>query len=262
MTPRGAWLALVLLGAAVSLLLSLRSRSLPSLRPATWGCWIFVILDGMRWWGIPPILDVIAFCLLPGVWGALVLRHHRLPLGGGDDRLILGADGKAGPPRGAIGEGDPEVSGVVDPGVGRGVDLHRGIDAGHQLDAGAPPSDPEGQRDRADAQSAKHHGVRVTIPPALCLLFSLALLASRHHPWIRDHWIPLLQAPRLAVFALALLVALRGRPREVDSRLVGLVMALSAGAIASGGAWASLGLVQLLSGLSWLVVAALALLAR
>ena len=92
--------------------------------------------------------------------------------------------------------------------------------------------------------------------------YALALLSLRHSPAISSHWTGLLQAPRVAVFALALWVGMRARGALPPSARIGVALSLGCGVAVAGGLWSWWPGVQAVAGLSWVVAGAIAWRAR
>lgn len=169
-----------------ALLLSHRSRAIHSLRPAAVAVAAFCALDAARLVGLPPMADVVAFVVMPACWGALLQMRC-------DDA----ADSEQPQERREEPEGSNHANVTpLSPVRFRPLAVKRVLKIGAAL-----------RRRRGE-----HLAILPRLAPlALCLLFSLLLLLSRHHPAVAAHWHEALAVPRLVVGGVALWVALKSR---------------------------------------------------
>lgn len=181
-----ARLPLLLCALACAILAALRSRHAPRLRPAAVALAAFAALDAVRlmvavlgsaapWWFA--WLDVAAFCVLPAcAMGLLAARR------------LEDADPQARESRWATVR---DVDAVSDACAGGGR-------SGARAAGGSVPF------------GRSHPRILPRLAPAaVCVAYAVAMLALRHAPIVRAHWIEALQAPRVVAFGWALAVALK-----------------------------------------------------
>ena len=208
------------LGFAVAILLSYRSLSRPSLRPAAWAVAAFCALDAARLAGLPPFADVVVFVVMPACWGALLKNR--------------GPETEAPSPL--------PVSGCAPPWLAR-----------KNVVTGQCSAKPEFY-----CRGAATCFLPAIVYALSVLLLRHPL--ARAGLWQGALALPRVVVGAWALWVGMRAGRAVGEERGLPpSRAIGIILALGVGACVVGGLWGDWGGVRIMSGASWALVAVVAL---